>query len=591
MENVASKRNIKDILNKIKDGLKWAYGGKYKWAFILPSLLVLIYLLYFAVVFRYNSQTYANNYDGYTDYDIIKYVSTTIGILVLAIVVAKCIFDLVKQKFNAKKAIIAILVLGITIRIVYMLYTPIYYNYGTWKQHDIIYGGNTGHYYITMYIYRNMQIPDMIRNADGVVDFAKSGQLYQPKFAHVIYALFMKFNSLFVHFGDELAEFIKRDGTIYTMDNMTKNEYALYEMNRIITSFFSCYLLITMYRIINEFKLSDKAKAIGTLLFAFTPVFYMFSTSMNNDLLSYFFGFLAILYAIRWYKRGGYLNIILIAIFLGCGMSCKLSIGFLAFFIAALFIYKLVRIFINKNKEKTSDEYLPSLLVFFLQMFIFAIIVFPIGLSYPLYAKFRFDQPINYVWLISKYNWNYIDDSVSKIYRFMIYPAPDFFKEIFVRNTAWIGGKGGYVDPDIQANLWNYVLKSSIFGEYSWNKSLSVPLYFTSFILMFSVIGYMIYLVVKVIKDKKIDILNLFTITILGLSYLILAINFNITYPFTCSMDYRYFVPFTLVVALSLALAYDKLSTKDNKINNVFRNIIPILLILFSSFSYLLYLL
>ena len=334
----------KNFFSKVCAGLRWAYCGKFKWAFIIPSVFILIYICYFIFVFRFNARTYALSYGSYSDYDIMKGCATALGALVGVITISKVIYDLVKKKSDAGKIILAIFILGVTIRIVYMIYTPIYYNYGAWRQHDLGYGSRTGHYGIIMDIFRTGEIPDMIRYADGTVNFSASGQLYQPKFSHFLYAIFMHINSIFVHFGEGTATFLVSGGGTRTIDHITMNEYALFEMNRILATFISCYTLIVLYRILKEFKLSEKSLIIAFLLMAFTPVFYMFSTSLNNDSFSFFFGFLAILYAIKWYKKGGFLNIILVAVTLGCGMSCKLSIGFLALFIGGLFVFKLVRI-------------------------------------------------------------------------------------------------------------------------------------------------------------------------------------------------------------------------------------------------------
>ena len=608
-ENIDSEKptfldKTKNIFNKICSGIKWAYLGKYKWWFIIPSVLILIYILYFIVVFRYNARTFAYSYGSYSDYDVMKGMAVGVGGLVLGITLLKVIYDLVHHKFTCDKAIIAILILGVTIRIVYMLYTPIYYNYGTWRQHDLGYGNSTtyypGHYGIIINIYRYGNIPDMARNVDGSVNFEMSGQLYQPKLSHILYAIFMHINSIFVHFGTGSAGFLdsKYPGELFPIDNLTMNEYALFEMNRILACFISCWTLFVLYKISKEFKISNSSRIIALLLFAFTPVFFMFSTSLNNDNFSFFFGFIALLYAIRWFKKGEYLNSIMMAVALGLGMSCKLSIGFFAFVIGGLIIYRFIKVIKysldGPIKENAYYEFKMGnypILNICLQIGVFALLVFPIGLSYPIYAKIRFDQPFNYVWLISDYNWNWIDSSqIGFFRRFMIYPSSDFFKGIFVENHAWIGGEGGYIDPVIQPNLWNYVLKSSLFGEYSWNYGLSAILYVIALILMFSTIGFMIYLVYKMIKDKKGNIFNLLVIGGLGLTYLVLAIQFNIQYPFTCSMDYRYFVPFTLVVGLCLAFSLDNLKESKYKIAKYSSGFLIGLVASFSLFSYVLYL-
>src|SRR5574344_2076739 len=178
------------------------------------------------------------NFATFGDYNYLKYPVVSIAILIFIGLSIKVIYDLYKHNLTFAKILMAIFVLAITIRLAYMVYTPIYFNNGTWRQHDLGYGENTGHYGIIMYMFRNnFAIPDMIRNLDGTVNFEYSGQLYQPKLVHFFYALFMKFNSLFIHIGDSLAVFNNTSGQI---DNITQTEYALFEMNRIL----ACYISI-----------------------------------------------------------------------------------------------------------------------------------------------------------------------------------------------------------------------------------------------------------------------------------------------------------------------------------------------------------
>ncbi len=581
-------------LSKVGGAFKWAYTGKFRWYFILFSLFLLVYVTYLIFVLPYNGTTYSVDTDfGLGSYDLMKTVVVTAAIIVFAGVFALGFIDLARKRLTPGKVILLILALGITMRLTYMVYTPIYFNYGSWKQHDLGYGGSTGHYAITMYMYRFLDVPDMVRNADGSVNFGASGQLYQPKMAHFIYALFMRFNSMFVSFGSELAEFKKSGGGFYTMDDITKTEYALFEMNRIISCFSSIVSMLTLNQILKETKISEKGRAFAVILIAFCPVFYMFSTSVNNDPLSLMFGFLALLFAIRWTKNPSFSSIILVAVFLGMGMSCKLSIGFLALPIAALFLYRLIKTFFGYKKgeiearENKNGKKVNPVVTLIIMFAVFALIVFPLGLSYSIYAKIRFDQPFNYVWLITKYNWNYIDDSINPLWRYLFFPAPDFFKSIFVVNRAWTNGA---VDPNVQPNLWNYVFKSSLFGEYSWNKFVSPALYIFAFAAMWVIFALMVYLAIRAVMKRKIDLLLLLLIGGLGVLYFFSAILFYRQYPFTCSMDFRYFVPLLLVAAAAIGRSFDVLDESKGVFPKVVKGFASFLLIGYGVSSCIVYL-
>ena len=218
---------------------------------------------------------------------------------------------------------------------------------------------------------------------------------------------------------------------------------------------------------------------------------------------------------------------------------------------------------------------------------VFAIIVFPLGLSYSIYAKIRFDQPFNYVWLISKYNWNYVDDSVNPLWRYLFYPAPDFFKTIVVVNRAWTNGA---VDPNIQPNLWNYVFKSSLFGEYSWNRYISPALYVFAFASMWIIFGFILFLGIRAIKRRKADLLLFLLIGGLGVLYFFSAILFYHQYPFTCSMDFRYFVPLILVAAASVGRTFDCLDEYNGTLPKIIKGATCFLLVGYAASSGLLYL-
>jgi len=102
-------------------------------------------------------------------------------------------------------------------------------------------------------------------------------------------------------------------------------------------------------------------------------------------------------------------------------------------------------------------------------------------------------------------------------------------------------------------HFWHFLLKTSLFGEFSYMKKLDsyakIISFLYIFILFFVVLGFLL------IKQKDIEkyivlILNLF-ILIIGMIYL------RVTVPFACSSDFRYIVP----IIVSFVLFYSNLST------------------------------
>lgn len=559
------------------------FTGKYKYWFISISLLVFIYVIYFIFAFE-SSLSSTGNYDFFKT----PIISTSYGIFAACTIYV--FYEIYKQKLNAKKILLIILGLGIWMRIAYSIYTPIYFNGGTWRQHDLSFGVDAtrlypGHYSIIMFIFRNNAWPNMLTNADGTINWATSSQLYQPKFFHTIMALFMKFNSLFIHTSNELMNFSTNSGNIINPNQITVNEYVLFEMNRVLTCYISCLTLLIGYNILKSLNFSKTSCNIGTALIAFSPIFYIFSTLMNNDLLSVFFVFLSVLIVIKWYKQPSYFKIILLALSIGCAMSSKLSAGFVAIFVGALII---VRLFKSLKYKELGQK---SSLNIFLSILVFAAIVFPLGLSYPIYAKIKFNQPFTYVWEISKTNWNAIDPSFGFFERFFIYPSPDFFKTIFVDNRGYISHPNIY--PGIQVNVWSYVLKSSLFGEYYISVNSAGVFYAIGLILFTLFICLLIYLLVDMIKYKlkNVNWMNFAVIVLIGLAFISSYIVFNINYPFTCTMHFRYIVPILIVGAVILATSYDKLNLiKHNGVAIIAKNSIIVTITLFAILSILTYL-
>ena len=244
------------------------------------------------------------------------------------------------------------------------------------------------------------------------------------------------------------------------------------------------------------------------------PVLVMMSGTMNNDNLSFMFFFLALLYGIRWYKNQSYSNIILIALFIGLGMITKLSIGFIAFIIAPLFLIR----FIEKIKEKKYFKLIPQFLVF-------AIIVFPLGLSYAIRNYILFDQSFTYILDFGRDSWLHEVIKEKNIYeRFFSLPISQLFHKTQV------------IFHDYQEyNIWVDLIKTSIFEEFPYGHS---PLACVFAGVMFLInlpywlilIPSIVFIIYKLIKknyegDKFLVILAIGLIILALISYISLCIK------------------------------------------------------------------
>ena len=92
MENIEqnSQKTFKNtkffhFLEKIGTGLRWAYLGKFRWYFIMASLLLLVYLSYFIFVFRFNNTTFNVTYDN--GLSTLDYIRLPMGVTALIIII------------------------------------------------------------------------------------------------------------------------------------------------------------------------------------------------------------------------------------------------------------------------------------------------------------------------------------------------------------------------------------------------------------------------------------------------------------------------------------------------------------------------
>lgn len=541
---------IQNNTNKILTNFKKIHQLKY-WPLLLGLLVLLIcYISYFALAIWQAIPDFAI-YEPTTDqvgadyifFETIQFIAKNWVIwpiqfvmgLSLAILAIITTILLLNRKLTWKKAIILVLIAGAIMRIGYGLYTD---NIVT-RQHDVWRDETyTGHYGITMYIYYNWKTPFPLI-VDGQYSLDSSYQLYHPKFAHWTMALFMHFNSLF----------------------MGNNDFVLYEANRILTTFLSIIGMYLCYRLINETTLSDSSKFIAICIITFCPMFYRLSAMSNNDPFVIFFMIFTIYFTFRWTKNHSFLNIILIAIGIGLAMSSKLSGALISILSAIMFLIVLIQVI---TKKDTSIK-LHKLII---QFIVFAVIVFPLGLFWPLFAYINYNQPVLYVWTSLSKNIA-VKDGVTWFDKYAYFNFYQYFHHPYMvlwnTNTACL--------PQ-DYNIYDAMLKSSLFGEFSYNSKLFYLAYLFLTInlligIAFSILS--IYMVVKFIycniKNHENNIKkNYLSNTIIGMAFLffIFLINyiiFTAKNPYLCSYDFRYIVPIIIPFGYFIGLGLDKLNT------------------------------
>lgn len=423
------------------------------------------------------------------------------------------------KKQKTKDIMVIVIVLGILIRAMYIVYTPV-----TERQHDVYTIEDDGHLGYIYTIYETGELPK-----------TNSIQFYHPPLFHAIAAGWLKVNDIF---------------------NVDLNRAI--EGIQIITAIFSSLILVVIYKVSENLKIREIYKLLIISVISFHPTFIILAGSINNDILMILLSFCIILYLIKWHKNADIKNTVVLAIITGLCVMTKISGAIMAVPIIITFIEKIIEI--QKHNKK-------QLLNLFGKFVLFGIISLPLGLWHPIRNAILFKQPIGGVLIPgqSLYIGNY-----SIIQRVFGVSFEEFFKQLYCTIP------GDY-------NIIAFIIKSSIFGEFSYSNIalLSIILKLTNTIIILISIIFTLILAVK--NNKKND--NYFIIKILLITWLVNIISyysFNLKYPYTCTMDFRYLVPtiFTGIVAICVGI--------ENYIkNDVIRQIIEYIIVLFCVLSFI----
>ena len=249
--------------------------------------------------------------------------------------------------------------------------------------------------------------------------------------------------------------------------------------------------------------------------------------------------------AILYYKVPSFKNIVITGIFVGLAMMTKLNGATICFTIAVLFVL----VFIKSIKTKEWRPVLKTIA----QFAVFLIIAAPIGLWFQVYAAIRFDQGFGFVF--SNLNPNLSTAHIPPFYRFFLPSAEVIFSSPFA--NAWE-----------DYNLIDYMLKSSLFGEFSfWNGTAfaALAVFFNYVFSVLFVITFVLFIINRKKQNKKIFDLPVIVLLPLMLSLLISQVIFYIKMPYGCTMDFRYVVPLILSGGGITALMYKEAKSSSIK--------------------------
>ena len=379
------------------------------------------------------------------------------------------------EKINYKKIILAVIIIGIILRIIYIAYTPI-----TKRQHDM--EKEVGHLAYIETIYETGKLPEH-----------NKWQFYQQPLHHIISAVWLKLAEVF-GIGLENAE----------------------ESLQILTAIYSSVIIVISYFILKELGIDDKLKLLVITIIAVHPTFIILSGSINNDILMIMLTFFGMLYLIKWYKNSSMKNTIILALTTGLIALTKISGAIIAIPILYIFMDKFWRdYFLEKNRKKTIKKYI-------LECIVFVVIALGIGLSYSMRNLLLFNQSIFYV---------------PKAGQIVYCGDRSLFDRFNPFSKEWLKV---FAYPVGDCNVWAYLIKSSLFGEYhleSINVISVAMLVLNVAIIMISLICLFKLLITKG-KSMELKMIIVFYFT-----QILMFVYSNIKMPYACTMDFRYIVP------------------------------------------------
>ena len=429
---------------------------------------------------------------------------------------------------DASHLIVLLVWLGILIRFGYALYTP-----ATLRAHDLglVEERATAHagYIIHVYLY-------------GTLPSTNELQFAQPPLFYALSALWMK---------------------IYSFTTGITNLADLIDAARLTSLFASCATLLLCIPISREVGLRSKSQWAFLAICAFLPNHYLMAGRVNPDALALFFITWIVLYALRWYHNPQTRNTVLLALGFGFGFMTKMSVAVLAFPVGLLMLVQLAQQWRLKKHFSI-----------FKQIALLLLIAAPLGLWHPIRNAILFAQPLGGIYALPFSSDQYIGN-LSLWHRLGFFNPLQLFSPL-------------YLDHTTASNAPLYLLKSAVFGEFSFDIDFLIPfglLLSNLMLIMLSLVAMGI-VIRHVLRQRDVIwgfILGVWFVTMVSYLWFILR------YPFYCSMDIRYLLITVLIGALCIGKALQS--------DNIYPRFIPIYakavgfcLLLYSVFSVVMYL-
>ncbi len=359
-------------------------------------------------------------------------------------------------------------------------------------------GKPDGHLGFIAWIVENNRLPlELNPMDDGYSIF------YNPPLHHIVHAVFMKLNLLL---GIPQA---------VALENL-----------QVITMLFAFGTVHASVLLLRELGMPSKAVRTGIWAVGFQPILLILGATLNNDIQMIFLVVRCAVHVIRWQKKRRMEDILLSALFLGCGMATKLNAALIIPCIAPVFAIAFF-----KEDAKRRMEYVKPFALFLL-------ISVPIAMAWPVYHMIAFDMPFQYVRLPSEtINVGYLPLSQR-------YGIPD-----------WHARRGLFYTPTctISHNVWMQSLVTGLFDEMTLFQDGS-PMWYAAYLLLVGFAG-LLALGAAGFLWMVFQRRNAIGWFLLGYGVLLLGsyLKFTLDYPYICTFNFRYIAPLLVLGAAGFA--------------------------------------
>ena len=387
-----------------------------------------------------------------------------------------------KGRLTAGRVVTLLILAGVVVRWGYTMYTHVFT-----RSHDIGLNAETGtgHW---GYLYHVM---------NGNLPPSNEYQFYQPPLFYMLSAFFIKAAMGFTGQSDW--------------------PQLLY-MAQMVSCTASCVALAMTAGIMDKLKIKSGITAVVIAITAFYPAQILCGGRMNNDALVLMFMVLALYFTLCWHNDMKLKYIIGIALSIGFGMMTKINCGIVAFITGPVMVYHLVKTIRGKDTNAIKG--------IIIQLAVFAVICFPLGLWYPIRNYILFDQPLNYVHILGTNSFVYTGDA-SWAERWLIIPFSQFKEMPFMQ-----------VSED--TSIFMSLIKTGVHGEFEWSELAPVLAWGLDFVhtAYIALTGFAIVFIS--VKDKSLTPVQKYAPLAVWAVTAVSYVQFNISYPYICTADFRY---------------------------------------------------